>query len=1759
MEIVNNQYKIVREIHYTVKNILNFVVLDFHNKNHALGLSIVRPASLSVFSEEFIKKHFKHIAVMQNDLFFKNYDFGITSLENDGNTEKVYYYTYELHEEYVPLDEFIDPFNLDEILNTVIQICRCENMGIINGYIHPIDSIDDFFAIADENSFTVKANDLVTLAINKKDFSAEYRFENIAALFLSLLDGYMKSRNVYENIQAIREAYKEHFLTDYENKILECILTVCENICLGKYSSIIYDFYYQVISDINAKLNSFFSVDANNVYSYVCTRPRIANQEKHIKRIIKEITGPQLPDSHNVFLVTGNLGCGKTPFLHNLNFLLKFEDVDAYFVSVEKKSDQFFLKLLSQILDTYPQLKNEVDLNTIYLQVKEFASEKNYYSESTYSVVGKINNVIKKASYIKPQVIIADNLNYADKFILEFIFSNIAQGLNMQRTFFVFSFSKDFVNLERYFKTAYDGMIKLHNCKEIRLKPLTEYETALLIQDMLVMRTEPVIIAKEINKITGGNLYFIITLIKQLLENGELLKNRFKGYWEMNPKVYNIAHFFDIPASVISLTKSTFSRYFTEHAQSIKRIAVFQLYIKRSFAEKLLPEVSKEEIDSIFHDFIENNFISEIKPGVYHIDEKMLQTTFYNSLSDEEKRDLHIRALAILKEENDDIFYDEILIHYDYLGAENEVLDLLITKARENNLRCDYHNAIINYERAWIILDNHALDAQVDIGIELASVYSGLGKIGLALVTFGQLEEFIDEVQNKKIVLKYYFHYCDILYEIVDIKNFQEKAEKLNELIQSFSHLDSEEMNHIDRIYILQDIIANNRQTAMKKLLSLISRIEKNGGDKKSLSILYRYAGNLELLNNSYADAYKFFKLSYKNAEEHNDIKSMLNSLNNIASTYLLYRNDAQLAEKTYLEALEIATLAGFEQNILGCYANLIMLYFETGQLDLAEYYLTLAAEKLILINFSVKNLHFYIQLLNYELLIKRNNYVKALTTKNNFLSSVKNYSMEVLQEEANINFYSLNGHINLVFGEYDECLENLKLARNSCSDVEQKKILNFIMELVTVLKTGQSHQAKLKKTLLSTIKTLSPHAKYNFLSQVIWLVSISIASQQFYLLNEFALSVIENCGTLFDKNTLVDIRIKLIKTVLDESNAEIYITEALAKLKEQKTPMLEIMVKQQLALNYFKKRKYAHGTFTFINVEKLIIEFMEQIPNEKRLTFFNLYAFKVPFEIVYNFIRKGETKICESVFQEKVSQIGLKRLLNSNDLNLAVRSRDFLEILLGEVFYANDEVLKYQTLLETIQNFCDDYESNIRLVLNLLIQKMFANYVNIVVTDSDGSQRLMFPANGSILKFSDYAAALKENGFARIREIGDLYNFELITIPLADEKCQTDKTYTLMFCIEKDIVILSERQIGYCKKLIPILNSLLSSYELNNIVIMDSDSGAVHIRHFEKTLKSAVNYFSQDYNEMSVGYFRIENIKAIDYLFGQRLADKIVKSIISMVNANIEPNDMVCRYTRDEFAILFFDENKNTAIKKIETIKEQSALLKFDDVELPIVLTFGIASLNDEGVSPDNIVDSAHTAMIYASGLGVNKTSLYFPLLENTIMDRTAFSSLYSNTGNLSFDKINCIFELLFMTSNYASKTAMIQTFLNKILYFIRCETVSLIYTQLSNDDYMMQQFIKQMITVRSDDVVTDVEVNTKFIKRAIESGTGFFTDEVIVHNAGELNFPTWQSVLACPIINNDKLKGLFYLTMRSREKSFSTEDLGFVSVAAVLLGKEL
>jgi len=60
--------------------------------------------------------------------------------------------------------------------------------------------------------------------------------------------------------------------------------------------------------------------------------------------------------------------------------------------------------------------------------------------------------------------------------------------------------------------------------------------------------------------------------------------------------------------------------------------------------------------------------------------------------------------------------------------------------------------------------------------------------------------------------------------------------------------------------------------------------------------------------------------------------------------------------------------------------------------------------------------------------------------------------------------------------------------------------------------------------------------------------------------------------------------------------------------------------------------------------------------------------------------------------------------------------------------------------------------------------------------------------------------------------------------------------------------------------------------------------------------------------------------------------------------------------------------------------------------------------------------------------------------------------------------------------------------------------------------------------------------------VKRVIASGKGeFLIDWESVEEAElTLNTPNWQSVIAMPLICNDRMKGLIYITTPIKEKEF-------------------
>ena len=1760
MDVINNRYKIIREIYHNEKNILSYVALDFHNDNNRIGISIIKPDELSPISKDFIKSNFLQISSMSNDRFFANYEFSSTIIEDENDLKRVFYFTHELHEEYSSLLDYLDPLNIEKILLVIVKICQAQNLAIMNGFLHSINNLEDFYIYDGENDFDLRATDLITMSLSAETLTMEYQFENIATLFLSLLDGYVETKTISENIQGIRETYQYHFLNEYQNKLFEVILDVCKNIQDGKYGSIIYDFYYLLIADINAQLNTFFSADTDTITNYFCWRPRIINREKDIEHIVKEITSIGTSTVKHIYAVTGNMGVGKSQFLSSLVFSLHFENVDCYHFELLHAPYIFLLRLFSDIFVRYSVLSIGIDINKLYLQVKDCCLGSSLHQDDKYDLIKKLTQILLNAAKIRPQVIVIDNFNSVDKFTFEFIFSLIMRQTGNTRITFVLAFSKTFGNSPSYFATYYKALSTLDCYNEVSLTGLTPFETATLMKNILLMRIEPVITANEINKVAAGNPRFVIELLSNLITEKQLWRNKTDGFWEMMSDVYTISHFFEVPETIVKYVKTIFAKYFSDEYSLFKYMSIFQVAFKKNFIAQLLPDISEEEIDTYIHDSLYNGFITEIKPDVYAITEKILQATLYSILTLDEKKTYHTKAIQILQDETDELFIDEIFIHHAWLGNNEEVLNIAVDTAHRKLKNGNLRDAVINYERALLILDDEYDEKKLLIISELATVYCNLGVLTSATAYFKESLPHIDKFTDKKKLFNYYLNYCSLLYEITDIQQFTQETSVLMHLFETLDSLTVSEMVQAQRIFVLNMIVNRDFKSATVELHKLIKIAKEDSLAQYELPTLYRLLGNAYIYTHNYKPAQHALQESYRFAQEYKDTLNQLRALNNTAMWHIQYEADFTEAEKTYKEILALSTQVGFDRITLLCYLNMVRLAIGSGDFNLSEYYISRVMEKLLIVNSGSTKISFYANILNYELLLKKNYFAKAIIMKKNFQNMIDKNDNTLLVGENIITFHILTSYLELIFGNYDECLNNLRIGKTKAIDYTEKEIIQFKIELIEFLIGHTSEEVNIINSFLLLIQNLHTTVVTQLISHVIFIIILSIPLQRFELLKNFVLIVLEKIDSRFDNLSFVQAELKIIQAMVNKNEAEELLNAALVSIRTQGILPLQIIIQEQLALYYFEERKYGFGILSFIGAQNDIIKLMKFVPTEKQLVFFNLYAFKVPFQVVYNFIKRGETHIDKALFLEKVSDVGLMKLLQAKDINSLIRNNDFLEILLCDVFDINDWVLKYRTLKETIKNFRSNYEYNVKITLNLLMQRLLAIYSNIIITNAHNEKCFMFAQDSKVISFMDFSTALENGNIEGVKEYAEKRNLEVLLFPLSDDgNSNTDEKYTLLFVIQNQVAIVSKRRVGYCKDLTSFILSLLHSYRLNDTVHNDLISNAVTPRYFEDFIASTVDYDSKTSTQLTVCYFSIENLKMIDTFYGHEVCNEIIKNVLEIVYSTIQSIDLVARYAKDEFAILFYGASKQIVMQKIERIKKKISDFEFHGMMLPIALSFGMARLHDEGVNVSDIVDKARRAFLLSKEQGINKVVHYSSGNEtqHAYQNQLALSNV--KLFDYNTEQISYLLEFITILSSYASKKAMIHIFLEKLLDITNAETISLVQFANPNDSNTKYTITEDIITVRAKHIMEDTAVNMYYVQQAAENIQTMIFDELKLHEVEDVVYPTWQAILVCPIYSGVLVKGGLYFTVNHEYVHAINKNSSFITLLARLLEKEL
>ncbi|CAM2076640.1 GGDEF domain-containing protein [Paraclostridium bifermentans] len=200
----------------------------------------------------------------------------------------------------------------------------------------------------------------------------------------------------------------------------------------------------------------------------------------------------------------------------------------------------------------------------------------------------------------------------------------------------------------------------------------------------------------------------------------------------------------------------------------------------------------------------------------------------------------------------------------------------------------------------------------------------------------------------------------------------------------------------------------------------------------------------------------------------------------------------------------------------------------------------------------------------------------------------------------------------------------------------------------------------------------------------------------------------------------------------------------------------------------------------------------------------------------------------------------------------------------------------------------------------------------------------------------------------------------------------------------ESTYVIETIRDISDCKivdlvedKTVSELKKTLS--EINRLIVIDELTKCYNRRYINEKLPIDIESAKANKLPLSIAMIDIDYFKLINDKYGHLLGDLVLKDITNVIKNNIRgKSDWIARYGGEEFLILFNDTSKEDAYnlsKRIKSVVENS-IFKYDDIEINITISIGIASLTSEIDDMDKLIRKADENLYKAKRSGRNYIS---------------------------------------------------------------------------------------------------------------------------------------------------------------------------------------
>lgn len=350
---------------------------------------------------------------------------------------------------------------------------------------------------------------------------------------------------------------------------------------------------------------------------------------------------------------------------------------------------------------------------------------------------------------IFPVILFLDDLQWADELGLEFL-AYLIRAMQGKPLFLVCTVRERELFVENHpLRTWMRSMSRYNSYEQIKLRPFTETETESLISRIFSTHNFNESTITKLHKETGGNPYYLIEIIRQLIEDEKI---RWDGeIWQADT-----LDEVQLPNSLVDLVELQLARLSEEALAIFQQAAV----IGEDFSFQLLQmitEIDEKKLATALIEGLKQFLIREEPPSLSSNSERYAfrynttRKVLYEKLLVRERKLLHSKVASILEKGAVDIGdFDEGNIAYHYLqGAD--ALKAFHWSVKAASTACSkftFDKAKEFFDWATKALEAIEKSGRSPVDLELGQYYCAYGQYKTSIAEYEQAVKYLKSAQT---------------------------------------------------------------------------------------------------------------------------------------------------------------------------------------------------------------------------------------------------------------------------------------------------------------------------------------------------------------------------------------------------------------------------------------------------------------------------------------------------------------------------------------------------------------------------------------------------------------------------------------------------------------------------------------------------------------------------------------------------------------------------------------------------------------------------------------------------------------------------------------------------------------------------------------------------------------------------------------------------------------------------------------------------